>query len=117
MTYEEFSKENFKRCQATFGFNHKVGDWSLSDWMVALAGEVGEAANIVKKLNRLRDGIPGNGPTEHEGALVDDLCEEVADIFIYLDLFAHRLGISMMDVVLAKFDKTSAKIGYRRDQA
>lgn len=33
-----------------------VGGWSLSDWFTAAMGELGEAANVAKKLNRERDG-------------------------------------------------------------
>lgn len=54
MDLKQFSKRNKRRCEAVTGFNHSIGDWSLSDWMTALTGEVGEAANIVKKLNRHR---------------------------------------------------------------
>ena len=60
MQFNDFSVFNLRRCEASNGFNHKLGDWSLSDWMTAVTGELGEAANIAKKLNRVRDGIPGN---------------------------------------------------------
>lgn len=60
MNMRDFSVFNRRRCEAPNGFNHKMSDWSTSDWMTATLGELGEAANIVKKLNRVRDGIPGN---------------------------------------------------------
>lgn len=105
-----FSAENRTRCEATDGFDHPLDSWSLSDWMTALAGELGEAANIVKKLNRVRDGIPGNDKSPDQ--LRADLADELADTFIYLDLLAQAAGIDLPDALRSKFDKTSAKIGY-----
>jgi len=105
-----FSKRNKKRCEAATGFNHKLNSWSLSDWMTALAGEVGEAANIIKKMNRARDGIPGNKETTVE--LTQNLAEELADAFIYLDLLTQAAGFDLSDIVEKKFAKTSRKIGY-----
>jgi NTP pyrophosphatase (non-canonical NTP hydrolase) len=108
---QEFSAENRRRCEAPDGFNHGIGSWSLSDWMTATMGELGEAANIAKKLNRVRDGIPGN--IETPKALRAALADEIADAFIYLDLMAQSAGIDLAEAVRAKFDKTSRKIGYR----
>jgi NTP pyrophosphatase (non-canonical NTP hydrolase) len=111
MDLEAFSIENLKRCEAKNGFNHTPGDWSMSDWMTATMGELGEAANIVKKLNRVRDDIPGNKETSNElGAM---LADEIADTFIYLDLLATRCGYSLAEIVRSKFDRTSEKIGYK----
>lgn len=105
-----FSMINRTRCESPSGFNHKVNDWSLSDWMTATMGELGEAANIAKKLNRVRDGIPGN--TESEAELRAKLADEIADTFIYLDLMAQSQGLRMSDIVKSKFERTSVKIGY-----
>lgn len=107
---DEFSKNNRLRCEASSGFNHALDSWSLSDWLTATAGELGEAANVIKKLNRVRDDIPGNEVTEDE--LRQQLADEIADTFIYLDLLAQRAGIKLSEAVPAKFDKTSAKYGY-----
>lgn len=79
--------------------------------MTAVTGELGEAANIVKKLNRVRDGIPGNDKSESE--LKSMLADEIADTFIYLDLLAQRCGLKTSEIVLRKFEKTSKKIGYQ----
>lgn len=110
MHFNDFSVFNRRRCEAENGFNHKLGDWSLSDWMTAALGELGEAANIAKKLNRVRDGIPGNSETPEE--LRQALADEIADTFIYLDLLAQSQGFSLEEAVLNKFDRTSKKIGY-----
>lgn len=76
--------------------------------MTAVTGELGEAANVVKKLNRVRDGIPGNAQSEAE--LRAALREEVADVFIYLDLLAQSQGFDLADAVREKFNKTSRKL-------
>src|SRR5579864_9491389 len=100
-----FSQKNKIRCEAPNGFNHKLGSWSLSDWMTATAGELGEAANIIKKLNRVRDGIPGNTETPEE--LKAKLADEFADVVIYLDLMAQAAGLDLEEIRDAKFAKTS----------
>lgn len=106
----EFSSRNRRRCEAPNGFNHPLSGWTLSDWMTATLGELGEAANVLKKLNRVRDGIPGN--TETPEALRVALADELADAFIYLDLMAQAAGVDLPAAVLSKFDRTSRKIGY-----
>ena len=110
MTFEEFAKMNRDRCEDPEGFNHSIRSWSLSDWITATTGELGEAANIAKKLNRVRDGIPGNSETEAD--LRSALADEIADTFIYLDLLAQSQGIDLGDAVADKFRRTSIKIGY-----
>ena len=83
----------------------------MSEWFTATMGELGEAANVAKKLNRVRDGIPGNSESPDE--LQAKLAEELADTFIYLDLIAQSQGINLEEAVIEKFNKTSEKIGYR----
>lgn len=107
----DFSKENLARCTSPDGFNHPLASWSLSDWMTATLGELGEAANVLKKLNRVRDGVPGNKETPDE--LRQMFADEIADAYIYLDLLAQAAGINLPDAVRSKFDQTSHKIGYR----
>lgn len=105
-----FSRINRARCESKSGFNHTLDSWSLSDWMTATMGELGEAANVAKKLNRIRDLIPGNSGDEPEEVLRCKLADEIADTFIYLDLLAQSQGIVLSDVVRDKFNRTSAKI-------
>ena len=47
LTFNQFQKENMQRCRQRFSH-----DWSESDWITAIVGELGEAANIVKKRKR-----------------------------------------------------------------
>lgn len=110
MDLRAFSQTNRDRCEAVTGFNHDVDSWSTSDWFTAVMGELGEAANVAKKLNRIRDGIKGNKETEQE--LRDKLACEIADTFIYLDLLATSLGIDLSLAVTETFNAKSEQIGY-----
>ncbi len=108
-----FSKRNLLRCEAENGFGHSINAWSLSDWMTALTGEVGEAANIIKKLNRHRDGTRGNSGNDTDRAFLQtNLGDELADIYIYLDLLATAANIDLAQAISNKFEVTSQKIGY-----
>lgn len=104
-----FSRANRERCESPEGFNHALNSWSLSDWITATLGELGEAANVAKKLNRVRDGIPGNKETEVE--LRAKFARELADTFIYLDLMAQAAGIDLPAVVATVFNAKSEQIG------
>lgn len=107
---KDFSKRNLTRCEAPTGFSHPLQSWTASDWMVAVVGELGEAANVLKKLNRVRDGIVGNAETPE--CLSCMLADEIADAYIYLDLLCQHQGIDLESAVLSKFERTSRKIGY-----
>lgn len=72
-----------------------------------LAGEVGEACNVIKKLERERLGILGSRAT------VDELADELADVLICADLIAMHYGIDLEAAVARKFNATSEKIGLR----
>lgn len=110
MTFDDFSRINRERCESPQGFNHPLSGWSTSDWMTALMGEVGEAANVVKKLNRVRDGVPGNKLSATE--LRRQLRRELGDVFVYLDLMAQSLGFSIADAATEVFNSKSIEIGY-----
>lgn len=70
-----------------------------------LAGEVGEACNIIKKLERERMGIRGSRSTK------EALAEELADVIICADLIAMHEGIDLKKAVAVKFNKTSEANG------
>lgn len=112
MNLSEFSRQNLERCEAVDGFNHKLNSWTTSDWITAVVGELGEAANIVKKLNRARDGIPGNEETVT--VLMMELKRELADTFCYLDLLAQSVEVDLSKIVPLVFDEKSKKIGYTK---
>lgn len=110
MTFGQFSQANRDRCESPLGFNHKLADWSTSDWFVAVMGELGEAANVAKKLNRIRDGIPGNKESPEQ--LQAKLRKELGDVFVYLDLLCQAHGFSVADAAVEVFNAKSAEIGY-----
>ena len=110
LTFQDFSQQNRARCEHAKGFNHPLAGWSTSDWMTAMVGEVGEAANVVKKLNRVRDGVPGNKVSADE--LRAQLRRELGDVFVYLDLMAQSLGFNIADAATEVFNAKSREIGY-----
>jgi NTP pyrophosphatase (non-canonical NTP hydrolase) len=110
LTFDQFSAANRQRCEDKEGFNHALTSWSTSDWMTATLGELGEAANVVKKLNRVCDGIPGNKQSERE--LRAQLRHELGDVFVYLDLMCQSLGFTIADAAVEVFNSKSAEISY-----
>lgn len=90
---------------------HQDTPWSLSDWCTALTGELGEAANIIKKLNRHRDGIT----TERDPApeiLQAELALELADILAYLLPLASQAGVDLAQAFVTKFNEVSDRQGW-----
>lgn len=88
-----------------------ITEWSLSDWFTALAGEVGEAGNIIKKLNRYRDKIQQKGTPEKD-ELQEKLKMEIGDVFMYLDLLARRAGFNLEDCIRDTFNRVSVREGF-----
>lgn len=78
---------------------------------VELSGEVGEACNVIKKLERERHGWRGSRATREE------LAQELADVIIAADLIAMDLNIDLGAAVHAKFDATSKKYGLKTRMA
>lgn len=78
--------------------------FSLSFRGNELAGETGEACNILKKLDREKLGVVGSRAT------VPQLMEELSDIIICVDLVLISMNIDPRDFIQAirdKFNKTS----------
>jgi len=70
-----------------------------------MAGEVGEACNVIKKLERERQGWRGSRDT------VDHLGDELADVVHAAILCAITAGIDLAPYVISKFNDTSTKNG------
>lgn len=88
-------------------------EWSPSDWAVALGGECGELLNAVKKLNRLRDKLSHlRNQSSNEGEVIDKIAEECADVFLYLQLLAMRLGIDLEHAIVQKFNAVSEQMDF-----
>jgi NTP pyrophosphatase (non-canonical NTP hydrolase) len=92
-----------------FANTERHKEWDPSDKITLayrgneLAGEVGEACNALKKIERERLGIRGSRDT------VEHLAEELADVIICADLIAMKEGIDLGASVAAKFNATSEK--------
>lgn len=84
--------------------------WSLVDWSNELAGEVGEACNVVKKIRRIETNVGRRGPRTRD-ELVEHLMQELADVVICADLVALELGCNLGKAVRDKFNATSLKHG------
>lgn len=102
MNFSQLTKANSDRRQ----------EWDKDNKMTVLfhsnelAGEVGEACNVVKKLERERLGIVGSRAT------LDDLANELADIVIVVDLIASMTGINLEGAIGRKFNATSKARGF-----
>lgn len=70
-----------------------------------LAGEVGEACNVIKKLERERMGMKGSRSTP------DRLAEELSDALIYMFIIAAREGIDLWSSLVNKFNQSSDDLG------
>ena len=92
LTFDELKKANRERSEEVY---FPIDSWALTEWSNALAGEVGELCNLTKK-NKL------NGDKNTTG-----ICNELADVVIYADLLAQKLGVNLADVVRNKFNYTS----------
>jgi len=108
LTFSELRRVSLQR--ALRWHPRGLEEWSVSDWVTATLGEFGEAANVIKKLNRVRDGLIGNDKSVVELQL--QLADELADTFIYLDLLASRVGVDLDVAIIAKFNRTSHKYGF-----
>jgi NTP pyrophosphatase (non-canonical NTP hydrolase) len=108
LSFKGFSRINLERCEALNGFNHRLRSWSTSDWFLALIGEIGEAANAAKKLNRVRDGIPGNKVSKED--LQQQLRCELGDAFVYLDLLAQSVGVDIGEAAREVFNAKSKEL-------
>jgi NTP pyrophosphatase (non-canonical NTP hydrolase) len=78
---------------------------SLTFRATELASEVGEACNVIKKLERERIGIAGSRATPQQAA------EELADVIICTMNIAMDLKIDLATAVIEKFNATSTKLG------
>lgn len=77
-------------------------DWSDAQWLQAVIGELGEYANLKKKIER------GDLTMENTKG---DLARELADVVTYLDILAFRLGIDLGQAVMDKFNEVSERVG------
>jgi NTP pyrophosphatase (non-canonical NTP hydrolase) len=77
-------------------------DWSPAQWFQAVMGECGEYANLRKKYER--------GDIDLV-EFKEKAAKELADVQIYLDLLAFRLGINLGEATVSKFNEVSERVG------
>lgn len=106
LTFEKFARINRERQQA---WPNKVA-WTGADKGNELAGETGEACNIIKKLRRIETGTSGTDPS-HALQLLGMLGDELADVVICAQLVAEFYGINLEEALIDKFNATSLKVG------
>lgn len=75
-------------------------DWSPAQWLQAVIGELGEYANLRKKVER--------GDIHIEEAK-PQLAAELADVIIYLDILAWQLNIDLGEAVMITWNRKSQK--------
>jgi len=104
LSFKKLREASLNRTNKIF---HKLEDWSWTDWACALAGEVGEACNIVKKIRRGDKTFFEKGkerPLDKKA-----LADELADVVIYADLLAAAAGIDLGQAIQDKFNEVSDK--------
>lgn len=111
-TFRTFQETNRARCEGDEnhrGFGHRVAwdnpDWPIQNWALAICGEAGELANLVKKCLR------GDSTVLEKRS---EILSELADIITYCDLAISSMGAETETVVWEKFDVVSARIGWER---
>lgn len=97
LKFSDLTEANKIRCGEVF---FPITDWSLTDWACAMAGECGEACNFIKKLRR------------GESVDMQTIGKELADVVIYADLLATRIGLSLGTCVREKFNEVSDRRNY-----
>lgn len=92
LTFNGLREANVKRRKEIF---QDCKHWVTADWAMAVAGELGELCNLLKKVRR---GEPQS---------IIDIQHEIADTAIYLDLLANHLGVDLGKAIRMKFNIVS----------
>lgn len=77
-------------------------DWSPAEWLQATVGELGELANLLKKVKR--------GDMDLSTAM-PEIRKEFADIVTYLDIWALQFQVDLGQAVTEKFNEVSDRVG------
>ncbi len=107
----DFTLSDIQKKQLAFDNHHKSDiNWHetvngmnidyLEHLIVCTLGELGEFSNIVKKIRRGCLKYPDK---------VDELKEELADIFIYIVKLANSLDFKLEDIYLSKHNKNVSR--------
>lgn len=96
LTFAHFHAVNVARSKSDIKHSN---NWIPLSWGGALAGEVGELCNFLKKMSR------GDKIKKKE------LAHEIADIMTYLSLLSDQLDIDMEKAIIEKFNIVSKRWG------
>lgn len=85
----------------------------LTYWTTALAGEVGELCNMIKKLQRVeKGGVDGGSSYKASDITREKMKEEIGGIAIYLDLLSSLLDIGLEEAIIDTFNAKSDELGF-----
>ena len=76
-------------------------DWSHAEWLQAVIGELGEYANIMKKVQR------GDLTMEEAKPSIE---KELADVMTYFAILAQQLNVDLGQAVEDKFNEVSERV-------
>lgn len=110
LTFSHFSKMNLARANRWHGAEG-IDSWTISEWGIAAAGEMGEVCDAIKKLNRIEHGFTSNNPRQPKNApdAVISILKEIGDTGCYLDLLAQRMGSSLGECMAHVFNEVSVR--------
>ena len=91
----------YRNSKGELVYKDGIDTWTLSQWMNALTGEVGEVANIFKKIDR------GDLTLEETR---EEIGKELGDIMTYLMFVSMRARINLGEVTVRKFNEVSERV-------
>jgi NTP pyrophosphatase (non-canonical NTP hydrolase) len=119
ITWDQIDEANVERAHV---WHQDSTPWTVDMWLTAFVGELGEFANILKKINRLESNITSRPSEQDMADLLLAAEEEFADMTLYFFLLMYHFELKMDqhpnvygDVKLAtirKFNKTSKEMGF-----
>lgn len=98
LTFEKLQQKCKERLPLAFPI---CQEWKSAEWVMAIVGELGEMANILKKVNR--------GSKKMSKAVKLSIEREFADTVIYLAFLANYLDIDAGEATKEKFNLVSRK--------
>jgi len=111
LTFGQLTQVNLAR--AAHWHKGGIEEWSVADWAVAAAGEMGEVCDAVKKLRRIESGLESQNPSQPKDRAdaIKKIAQEIGDTVVYLDLLAARLGLRLDECVADTFNRVSRREG------
>lgn len=93
--------KHFRDAKGRLSHSADGSNWSYAQWIMAVLGELGELANLLKKVDR------GDFTVDEKKTEISD---ELADVVTYLDILAMRLGVNLGLATINKFNKISTRV-------